>query len=534
MASDFGILSLVPPLLAIVLAIVTRRALLSLFLGVWVGGIIYSESVGVAQTFDWIIASIGKSTFNAKILVFTLLLGAGIALIWRLGGALAITRFATGRIDSHRKIGAAAWLLGIIWNFDDYANNAIVGSSMKDLADNMNMSREKLAYILDSTAAPVATMGISSWVAFEIGLIANQYKKLGIVGETPSAAATFLRSIPFNMYSLLAVAMVGVIVLTQRDFGEMLEAENRAQRTGNVIRENARPLQNIKEDLGEPVLDDAPLRMFIAPVFALVVVVIGGAVMMGYAPGRTTVEMINNTNIATALVWGSFAMVATAIVLALIEDAMTLDETMDTVIDGFGTMLTAVSILVLAWSIGSVATALGTGTYVTSYATGVVSPMVLPIIIFLTSAFISFAIGTSWGTMSIMTPIVIPLAWNIGSSSPQFVSVAIGAMFSGAIFGDNCSPISDTTVLASTFAGSDHIDHVRTQMYYAFTVLLATAVMFLLYGVTNLSPLLLLPAGVVTLVVLVYAFSEWDAHRKDLSAKPASNQMSTSNLTSDD
>ncbi|WP_227356607.1 Na+/H+ antiporter NhaC family protein [Haladaptatus salinisoli] len=534
MAADFGILSLVPPLLAIALAIVTRRALLSLFIGVWVGGIIYSGSIGIAQTFTWIVNSIGKSTFNAKILVFTLLLGAGIALIWRLGGAFAITRFATSRIDSHRKVGTATWLLGIIWNFDDYANNAIVGSSMKDLADDMKMSREKLAYILDSTAAPVATMGISSWVAFEIGLIAKQYKELGITGETPSAAATFLHSIPYNMYSLLAVAMVGIIVLSQRDFGEMLEAENRAQRTGNVIREDARPLQNIKEELGEPVLDDAPLRMFIAPVSALVVVVVGGAVMMGYAPGRTAVEMVNNTNIATALVWGSFAMVATAIVLALIEDAMTLGESMDTVIDGFGTMLTAISILVLAWSIGSVASALGTGSYVTSYATGVVSPTVLPIVIFLTSAFISFAIGTSWGTMSIMTPIVIPLAWNIGGSSPQFVSLAIGAMFSGAIFGDNCSPISDTTVLASTFAGSDHIDHVRTQMYYAVTVLLATAVMYLLYGLTNLSPLVLLPGGVLTLIVLVYVFSEWDAKRKNLAAKPTSGQMSKAKASSDD
>lgn len=171
MASDFGILSLVPPLLAIALAIITRRALLSLFIGVWTGGIIYTGSIGVAQMFDWVVSSISEGLFHAKILVFTLLLGAGIALIWRSGSAFAITNFATRRVDSHRKIGIGAWLLGIIWNFDDYSNNALVGSSMKDLADEMNMSREKLAYILDSTAAPVATIGISSWVVFEIGLI---------------------------------------------------------------------------------------------------------------------------------------------------------------------------------------------------------------------------------------------------------------------------------------------------------------------------------------------------------------------------
>ena len=534
MATDFGALSLVPPLLAIVLAIVTRRAMLSLFLGIWVGGVIYSGGVGVGQLYEWVISSIGESTFNAKILVFTMQIGAGIALIWRLGGALAITNFATKRIDSHRKIGISTWLLGLLWNFDDYANNAIVGSSMKNLADEMNMSREKLAYLLDSTAAPVATIGLSSWVAFEIGLIANQYQELGIADQTPSAAATFIQSIPFNVYSILAIAMVGIIVVTQRDFGEMLDAEERAQRTGNVIREDAQPLQNIKDELGEPLTDSAPLRVFILPVVALVTVVVGGAAMMGYAPGRTLVEMVNNTEVATALVWGSFAMVATAVVVGLSEDILSLGQAMETVLDGFGTMLPAISILVLAWSIGAVATALGTGAYVTQFASGVVSPLMVPVVVFVTSAFIAFAIGTSWGTMSIMTPIVIPLAWEIGGNSPQFIAVAIGAMFSGAIFGDNCSPISDTTVLASTFAGSDHVDHVRTQMYYAFTVLLATVVVYLLYGATNLSPLVLLPVGILTLVGLVYGFSELDARRKNVSAKPTSGRASSRSTVSDD
>ncbi|MFC6733997.1 MULTISPECIES: Na+/H+ antiporter NhaC family protein [unclassified Haladaptatus] len=534
MAANFGALSLAPPLLAIALAIITRRAMLSLFVGVWVGAVIYAGNIGVAQTFTWITEAIGASTFNATILIFTMLLGAGIALLWKLGGAMAITRFATKRIDSHRKIGVTTWLLGILWNFDDYANNAIVGSSMKNLADELKMSREKLAYILDSTAAPVATIGISSWVAFEIGLIQSQYENMGITDQVPSAAATFIQSIPYNMYSILAVAMVGVIVISGRDFGEMLDAENRSVKTGNVIREDANPLQNIKDDLGEPVTDDAPLRVFTLPVTALVLTVIGGAIYMGYAPDRTLIEIVENTGVATALVWGSFAMVATAVLIGVGEKMMSIGQAMETVLDGFATMLPAVSILVLAWSIGSVATALGTGDYVTQFATGVVSPMMVPVVVFATSAFIAFAIGTSWGTMSIMTPIVIPMAWTIGSQSPQFIAVAVGAMFSGAVFGDNCSPISDTTVLASTFSGSDHIDHVRTQMYYAFTVLIATAVIYLLYGMTNLSPLVLLPLGVLVLVVLVYGFSEIDASRKDLDAQPGRARSSGRTLTSDD
>lgn len=528
MPTGFGMLSLVPPLLAIILAIITRRAMVSLFVGIWTGAVIYTSNIGVAQTFTWIIASVGKDTFHTKIIVFTLLLGAGIALIWRLGGALALTDFVTKWIDSHRRVGLTAWLLGLIWSFDDYANNAIVGSATKDLADEMNMSREKLAYILDSTAAPVATIGLSSWVAFEIGLIAQQYNQLGIVNETPSAAITFLHSIPFNIYTLLVIVMVGIIAYTQRDFGEMLDAENRAQQTGKITRDGAKPLQSIKEELGSPVVDNAPLRMFVAPVLALVVVVVGGAAMMGYAPNRTVLEMINNTNIATALVWGSFTMVATAITLALTHNIMPLSDAMDSVIDGFGTMLNAISIIVLAWSLGTVTTALGTGAYVTSLATGIVSPQLLPFIIFAVTGFIAFAIGTSWGTMSIMTPIVIPLAWNISGGSSSFIAVIVGAMFSGAIFGDNCSPISDTTILASTFAGSDHIDHVRTQMYYAGTAFIVAAVGYLLYGFADISPLILIPASFVTLASIIYMFSELDSKRKDIDIKPGKTQSSKS------
>ncbi len=533
MASDFGALSLVPPLLAIALAIITRRAMLSLFLGVWIGGAIVAGAAadtvleyaatpftGVIEAFDWIISSIGESTFQAKIIVFTFLLGAGIALLWRLGGSLAVAQFARSRVDSHRRVGIVTWLFGMVWFFDDYANTAIVGSAMKDMADNMQMSREKLAYILDSTAAPVATFGISSWVAFQIGLVQTAYENMGIQGDTPSATATFLWSIPFNVYCLFALLMVGIIVVTQRDFGEMLDAETRARRTGNVTRENANPLQSMKEDLGDPVTDNPRLRTFVFPVTVLVVVVIGGAAWTGYAPGRDALGIAENADFTGALVWGSFGMVATALTLGLIDDHIDLEEGMETVLDGFGIMLHAVSILVLAWSIGSVATALGTGDYVTGIAEGFVSPMMLPIVILFTSAVISFSIGTSWGTMSLVTPVAVPLAWSIGNQSPEMVAVAVGAVFSGSIFGDHCSPISDTTILSSTFAGSDHIDHVRTQMYYAVTVISVATLAYLIYGVTGLGPAVFLPVSAVVLFGLVYVLSEFDANRKDVPAKP--------------
>ncbi|NHN46235.1 Na+/H+ antiporter NhaC family protein [Halostella sp. JP-L12] len=558
MASEFGAISLVPPLLAIVLAIATRRAMLSLFLGVWVGGAIVAAAAadtvveyaavpftGVVEAFDWIVSAVGESTFQAKIIIFTFLLGAGIALLWRLGGSLAVAQFARSKVDSHRRVGVVTWLFGMVWFFDDYANTAIVGSAMKDMADNMRMSREKLAYILDSTAAPVATFGISSWVAFQIGLVASAYEEMGIQGETPSAVATFLWSIPFNVYCLLAVLMVGIVVVTQRDFGEMLDAETRARRTGNVTREDANPLQSMKEDLGDPVTDDPRLRTFVFPVLVLVVVVLGGAAytgwtgfmgsdavegtftfgeaLLGQAPmdgGEIALGIAENADFTGALVWGSFGMVATALTLGLIDDHIDLEEGMETVLDGFGIMLHAVSILVLAWSIGSVASALGTGDYVTGIAEGIVTPTLLPIVILFAAAFISFSIGTSWGTMALVTPVAVPLAWSIGNQNPEMVAVAVGAVFSGSIFGDHCSPISDTTILSSTFAGSDHIDHVRTQMYYAVTVISVATLAYLIYGVTGLGPAVFLPVCAVVLIGLVYGLSELDASRKDVPAKP--------------
>ncbi len=534
MPTEFGALSLVPPLVAIALAIITRRALLSLFIGVWSGGIIYSGSVGIVQTFDWIVSAIGEDVFHAQIIVFVSLLGAGIALIWRMGGSLAVANYATSRLDSHRKVGIATWLLGMVWFFDDYANTAIVGSSMKDIADETNMSREKLAYLLDSTAAPVATFGISSWVAYQISMVQTGYEAAGIADVAPSAFLTFVRSMPYNLYCLFAILMVGVIVLTRRDFGEMLDAEHRAQRTGKVNRDGAKPLQSMKEDLGDVETDSPMVRFFTVPIVALVTVVAVGVAWSGYSPGASAIDMAESADFMGALVWGSFAMAATALVLSLVYDVLALDEAMETVLDGFGIMLHAIAILVLAWSIGAVAGALETGAYVTDVAAGFITPTLLPIVILFAAGFISFSIGTSWGTMALVTPVAIPLAWEVSGGTSEMLAVATGAVFSGAIFGDHCSPISDTTVLSSTFAGADHIDHVRTQIYYALTVAAVATFGYALYGLTGLPQYVLIPVGIVTLVAVVYGLSELDARRKGLAARPFASRERDSLADADD
>ncbi|MFD1633307.1 Na+/H+ antiporter NhaC family protein [Haloplanus ruber] len=514
--AEFGALSLVPPLFAIGLAIITRKAVLSLFLGVWSGGVIYTGGVGLGQTFDWIAAAVGESTFHAQILIFTLLLGSAVAMIWQLGGSHAVRDWAIARLDTRRKVGIVTWLLGILLFFDDYANTAVVGSTMRDVSDHLRISREKLSYLVDSTAAPVATLGISSWVAFQLSMIESGYEATGLAAsEVPDAFAVFLRSIPYNTYAILAVAMVGIVVLSGRDYGEMLTAERRATTTGEVTREDARPMQDVAAELGEPNVENPKLLAFFLPIGVLIAVTLGTALYTGYSPDASLYDTIVDADYAVALIFGSFGMVASTYGIGITTGRLSLGESVDTTIDGFGLMLTAVTILVLAWSIGNVVEALGTGEYVGRIAGQVLDPALLPVVVLFTGAFIAFSTGSSWGTMGIVTPIAVPVAWDL-TGGHAMVAAVVGSVFSGAIFGDHASPISDTTVLSATFTGADLVDHVRTQLYYAVTVVIVAAALLLVWGVTRVNPWLLLPVGVVTLTGLVYGLSSLDARRRGI------------------
>ncbi|WP_247729327.1 Na+/H+ antiporter NhaC family protein [Halovivax limisalsi] len=539
--SDFGALSLLPPLLAIGLAIVTRKAVLSLFLGIWSGAILYaagpdplgdpigwldgvvSDGFGIFTTFDWIVAGIiADDGFYAQILVFTLLLGAGVSMIWNLGGSYAVRDWALQRLHTQRSTTFVAWLLGLAMFFDDYANTAIVGSSIKDVSDEMHVSREKLSYIVDSTAAPVATLVISSWIAFQLTEIRDAYDELGLA-EHPDAIEVFIESIPYNMYAILAIVMVLIIVLTGRDYGEMLTAEHRSWSTGKVTRDDAQPMQDVQSDLGEPHAENPRLASFFTPVVVLLIVTLGTALWTGLpadplsvfleAPGETLYNAVINANYASALVYGSFAMVASGFVLGKVYGVMDAGESTDATIDGFGLMLTAVSILVLAWGIGTAVGALETGVYVANAIGETLPPSLLPVVVLGTAAFIAFSTGTAWGTMGILTPIAIPVAWSM-TGDHTMIAAVVGMIFSGSIFGDHSSPISDTTVLSATFTGADLVDHVRTQLPYAITVGLVSALLITVWGITRVTPFVLLPIGVLLLVVLVYGLSEFDARRK--------------------
>lgn len=505
--ATYGALSVAPPLLAIAAAIVSRRAIPGLFVGVWAGAIIYTGGHGLGTTFDWIIASIATE-FHVSILLFTFLLGAGVGFIWRLGGSFAVRDYAAARLKNRRQAGVAAWVLGMLVFFNDYANTAIVGTAMRDVTDSHDISREKLSYVVDSTAAPVATFMFSDWIAFQVSMIKEGYSAAGITETAPAAFVTFLRSIPFNFYCLLAILMVGIIVVSGKDFGEMKSAEDRASSTGKVLRDGAQPMQDIEGDLGKPESTKPMLRSFIVPIVMLVATTLVGVYWTGRA-GGDLIGVLGAANWALSLVWGAAAMVAAAAYFGLRHGILSFGESVETFVDGTKIMMTANIILVLAWSIGTVTTKLGTGQYVAAVAADFVTPGLLLVVVALAAGVTSFTTGTSWGTMSIITPIAVPLAVNV--SGMGALGPVIGAVFSGAIFGDHCSPISDTTVLSSTFTGADHIDHVRTQIYYAATVFAVAMVMFLMWGYLSVTPYLMLPLGVVALGGIVYALSEFQA-----------------------
>jgi len=350
-----------------------------------------------------------------------------VALIWRLGGANAIANTVTSSLDTQRKVGGATWLFGMLWFFDDYSNTAIVGTTMREISDEVQISREKLAYMIDSTAAPVATFGISSWVAYQLSMIRGVQRRGRLRrGRRGSggAFALFLQSIPFNMYCLFAVVMVGIIVFSGRDFGEMLDAEHRSATEGKLLRDGAIPMQSAEDSLE----GCSPTRRSSGTSLCRPLADGGRGGRRrglhgtwGSEPGASVFEIAGNAAFVDALLWGTFTMVAVALVMGVGSGIANLDEAMETVIDGFSMMLTALTILVMAWTIGSVTTALGTGIYVTNIAENFVTPTLLPVVVLVAAAFIAFSTGTSWGTMAIVTPIAVPLAWSVGGATPALL-----------------------------------------------------------------------------------------------------------------
>lgn len=527
-----GWLSILPPVVAIGLALAFRQVLVSLFVAILCGALIlydWNPATAFARSIDSIIVPALADTDHAKIIIFSLLLGGMVGLISRSGGTQGIVERVSRFATTARRGQVAAWVMGVLIFFDDYANTLIVGSTMRPITDRLRISREKLAYIVDSTAAPVASVvPISTWIGFEVGLIAAAFTQLGIPFNP---YVTFVESIPFRFYPIFALVLGFTIAFACRDFGPMLKAELRASETGAVVAPGDTPLADYSSAALAPP-PDVPHRAINAllPILTVVVVAIGGMYVSGasglnradYAGTSAWLrEVFSNASSLDSLLWASLAAIVVALALALGQRLLTLSHAVDAVMEGLKSMMAAVVVLVLAWGIGRITGELHTADFVVGLTEGVLSVHWLPVLVFVTSAALAFATGTSWGTMAILMPLVLPIAHrlSIASGSPigteLYHTVLLGTISSvlaGSVWGDHCSPISDTTILSSMGAGCDHVAHVRTQLPYAIGIGVVGMVLGDIPTAYGLSPWISLVVGTAVIIggVLLFAKrSDW-------------------------
>ena len=486
-----GWFSLVPPLVAIALALIFREVVSALFAGVWIGALAIAGFNPLSATWRTIdqfaIPELANtSDGHTQIVVFSLLLGGMVGVISRNGGTMGIVEAVRPFARSARRGQLATWFAGMGVFFDDYANTLIVGNTMRPITDRLRISREKLAYLVDSTAAPLAALvPLSTWVGYEISLIRDG---LAIAAEqNPAMAdaldlnafAVFIETIPYRFYPVLALFFAAMIALSRRDFGPMAAAERRARQTGQLYRADAQLLTDTSTKVMEPK-HEAPHRWWNAglPVLTVIVVVLGGLYVTGRAgagAGARLWDVFGASDPFITMAWGSLAGCIVAIALSVSQRILSLEEAVASLVNGMRSMLIAIIILTLAWSLGSVTNEIGTAAYLSQVLSDRVALSLIPVIVFAVAAAISFATGTSWGTMGILLPLVIPLTVALGGASADggtytILLGSISSVLAGAIFGDHCSPISDTTVLSSTASGCDHVDHVRTQLPYALLV----------------------------------------------------------------
>jgi len=493
-ADGWKIWSILPPLVAITLAFVTKNVVVSLFIGIFSGAYMIvlqhgSKFTAIIRGFVLMTQEFVNSlsdSWNAGIVVQTLTIGGLIALISVMGGTRAIAEKLSKSARSAATAQVYTWLMGIFIFFDDYANLLTVGPIMRPVTDKMKVSREKLAFIIDSTAAPVASIAlISTWIGYELGLIKHGYLALGL---DTNAYSVFINTIPYRFYSLLILVFVFIGAKFRRDFGPMLKAERRAHHEGKPFADGASIMSAIDTEK-LPVASTTKLKISnaLVPILTLIVGAFIALFYNGYqnivASGNLpqialvqssfsfTVlrECFAESNASVALSQAAVFATLVAIFMGWRQKIFSLKDAVNTWIKGAGAMVITVTILILAWSLSGVVGQLGTADYLVGIVEGKIPPFLLSTIIFIMGSLISFATGTSYGTMGILMPLAIPLAYAI-SPDPVFMYMNIGAVLTGSIFGDHCSPISDTTILSSMGAACDHIAHVNTQVMYALPV----------------------------------------------------------------
>ncbi|MEQ9716329.1 MAG: Na+/H+ antiporter NhaC family protein [Candidatus Asgardarchaeum sp.] len=461
--------------------------------------------LGVSQLLTWIQENMGGD-FNGALILTSVFLGMMIAFVYKGGGYSAISEYITKRIHSRKAIQIIVAFFGLLICWDDYTNTMVVGTSMRPITDKYDISRAKLAYIIDSTAAPIASIfTVSLWVGFQVSIIAEKLKDLGI---TENAYSVWLSSLPYILYSFGAILMVLFIVFSSRDFGPMYTEEIRAMKSGKPVRDDAELLMNPESDLGKEGKPTS-IWVFFLSLVTLIGVAFFGMWLTGGGPGGIGIlEAIKNSDVMKALLWGAVASDIALAFYLLAAKVFSLKETVNIAISGAKLMVYPVMFTVMAWTIGSACSAVDTSGYVVSTVKNLVTPNIIPIILLLLASFTAWSTGSSWGTFAIMIPISIGLVYALTGTIDTIMFASLGAVFSGSIFGDHCSPISDTTVMSSIFSSANHIDHVTTQMPYALTALVATAISFIIFAIIpSISGTVLLLINLVILLIMAYSLS---------------------------
>ena len=472
-------ISILPALIAILLALFTHQAHLSIFIGIWFGSSIITRDPfqGIARSVDTYLVQSLVDHGHASILIFTIAFGGLIGVISSNGGLAGGLNTVSKYATSNRRSQLVTVLMGYIIFFDDYANTLLVGNMMRPFTDKANISREKLSYLVDSTAAPVASLAlISSWTIFQMSLLDSPFKDFNI---KINPYFTFLKSIPFSFYSILTLVFVLINVLTKKEFGPMFDAEERSLLEGKVISEDAKPLFD-PSLIHEKNNAASHWSNAFLPIAGVVLFTIGGILITGLNNLQDNdsklYDIIGASDPYASLIWGSCFSSLFAIGLSIWKKLLSLEEALESWVNGVRSVVLACIILVLAWTIGSVCKDINTAEYLVNISSDILQPAMLPFITFLTASIISFATGSSWATMSILVPVFVPMAINLINLSPNeavqssIFLATFASVLSGSVFGDHCSPISDTTILSSTASSSDHIDHVKTQIPYSLTV----------------------------------------------------------------
>ena len=485
--------ALVPPIVAISLALATKEVYSSLFVSVVTGGLLYS-GFSFEGTINHVytdgVVKVLSDSYNVGILIFLVILGIIVSLMNKSGGSAAFGRWAQTKIKNRVGAQLATIGLGALIFIDDYFNCLTVGSVMRPVTDKFQISRAKLAYLIDSTAAPICIIApISSWAAAVSGFVP---------GET-NGIALFIQCIPYNFYALFTILFMICIAVMKSDYGLMELHELNAIK-GDLYTTSERPYESFEESIKE---DDGHLLDMLLPVLVLIVCCVTGMIWSGgFFEGNGFVEAFSNSDASVGLAVGSFFGLIITLVLYMARRVMTFSEFMECVPQGFVSMITPILILTFAWALKSMTDSLGAAPYVAGLIENSAGGFVnfLPAIIFLIGCFLAFATGTSWGTFGILIPIVVSAFQD---TDPQLMIIAMSACMAGAVCGDHCSPISDTTIMASAGAQCFHLNHVNTQLAYALTVAAIAAVSFVVAGFTR-SALFGWIVGIMLVIVVLF------------------------------